>query len=144
MKTLCMMLLVTVTMLFAGCRSLPSEGCLIGGTVDETKVYLDRYDNVLLVCVTKDRVSPSEHPARSFRHFSGTVVRVYKGEWTVSEAVSWRHELDERIPLESNKHTGRLYFVFTDSHTDKEIFLDTGDWPRWGQNLAQQIEAALK
>jgi len=144
MKTLCMILLTAITMLFAGCHSLPSEGCLIGGTVDETKVYLDRYDHVFLVCVTKDRVSPSEHPARSRLHFTGTVVRVHKGDWAVSETISWGHELDERIPLESDKHTGELFFVFTDTHAAKEIFLDTGDWPRWGQNLAQQIETALR
>jgi len=85
-----------------------------------------------------------EHPARSDLHFTGTVVNVYKGDWAISEKISWTHDLDKRIPLEANKHRGKLFFVFTDAHSDKEIFLDTGDWPRWDKTLAQQIETALR
>jgi hypothetical protein len=144
MKTLCIMLLAAFMTLSAGCLSLPSGGCLFGGTVGDTKAYLDRYCHILLVCVTRDHVTQGEHSARSDLHFTGTVVRVYKGNWAVSETISWGHELDDRIPLESNKHTGELFFVFTDTHSDKEIFLDTGDWPHWDKDLAQQIETALR
>jgi hypothetical protein len=139
-----MTLLGAVLMLSSGCRSLQSEGCLIGGTIDETKAYLDRYDHVLLVCVTKDHVTHERHPARSDLHFTGTVVRVYKGNWAVSETLSWTHDLDDAIPIEANRHTGELFFVFTDTHSNEEIFLDTGDWPRWDKKLAQQIETALR
>ena len=144
MKVFYILLLAGVLIHSAGCCSLPSDGCLFGGTVAETKAYLDRYDHVLLVCVTKDHVTQGDHPARSNLHFSGTVVRVWKGDWRVSETTSWSHELDDRIPIASNRHTGQLFFVFTDAHSDKEIFLDTGDWPRWDKTLAKQIQTALR
>ncbi len=62
----------------------------------------------------------------------------------MSERVAWAHELDGKVPVETNKYTGELFFVFTNERTDKEIYLDTGDWPRWDTELARQIESALK
>ena len=144
MKTLSTMLIAVAALLSSGCHSLKPAACLFGGTVAETRAYLDEYDHVLLVCVFEDHVTEGEHPARSDLHFTSTVVHVYKGDWAISEKMSWTHDLDERIPLESNTHTGKLFFVFTDAHSDKEIFLDTGDWPRWSRTLAQQIETALR
>jgi hypothetical protein len=144
MKKLSIMLITVVALLSSGCHSPRPAACLFGGTVAETKSYLDRYEHVLLVCVTKDHVTRGEHPARSDLHFTGTVVRVYKGQWAVSENISWTHELDERIPIEANKHAGELFFVFANTHTDEETFLDTGDWPRWSEGLAKQIEDSLE
>jgi hypothetical protein len=141
-----MMLLAAFMTLSAGCLSLPSGGCLFGGTVAETKAYLDRYDHVLLVCITGDTVTRAELPAKSERHFTGTVVRVYKGDWGIGERISWvsQTELAKTETVGIDEYKGKLTFVFTDTHTDRERFLDTGDAPWWGKDLAQQIEAALR
>jgi len=138
------LLLLSANLLFSGCTFLPIDGAVLGGTVSQTRAYLQHFDHVLLVCVTEDRVAPGDHPARSNLHFSGTVVRVYKGDWKVSDTLSWVHDLDSRIPVATNQHTGKLFFVFTNTHSEKEFFLDTGEWPRWSEDLATQIEMALR
>jgi len=146
MKNLNIMLIAVIASLSSGCHSLKPAACLFGGTVAETKAYLDGYEHVFLVCTTGDYVTREQLPAKSERHSAGTVVRVYNGDWAIAERVSWVTlvELYEGQPVETNKYEGQLRFVFTDAHTDKEIFLDVGDAPWWGKSLAQQIETALR
>ncbi len=146
MKNLCMPLIAVGVIFAVGCRSTNPSPVLFGGTVADTRAYLDNYNHILLVCVTGDHVTRRELPSKSERHFTGTVVRVYKGDWAITERVSWVKllELDEGESAESNKYKGDLYFVFTNTHTDREMFLDVGDGPRWSEWLAKQIYDSLK
>jgi len=129
-----------------------SSGCRTGGhdarvfhawgseDAKELRARLAHYRNVLLVCVYADHwedLGPNRH---SLFHAKGTVVRVYKGDWQLSEKIAWMHRLDDRAPANPISAAGRLYFVFTSQHTDAEIALDTGEFTGYSPEQALALD----
>ena len=87
------------------------------------KSWLDTYTNVLMVCVYEDHWE--DRGAYSLHHCKGTVVRVYKGDWRMSDRIAFgqRH----RALANPASSMGDLAFVVTNEHTNTEIGLDTGE-----------------
>ena len=96
----------------------------------EFKARLDNYKNVLMVCVYEDHWEDRGPFLYSLHHFKGTVVRVYKGDWRISERIQFVMGLDGPAGTASNAAAGSLGFVFTSEHAETEIGLDVG--PRCG------------
>jgi hypothetical protein len=88
------------------------------------KSWLDTYTNVLMVCVYEDHWE--DRGAYSLYHCKGTVVRVYKGDWRVSDRIAFGSGLDYPAPTNPASSIGDLVFVFTSEHTNTEIGLDIG------------------
>lgn len=105
----------------------------------EAKADWERYKHILLVCVYED--SWDDPPPRTYTSYrmKGTVVRVYKGDWLVSETISFVHGLDYRMPAGAKATAGRLMFLFTNEHTDKEIGVGTGQFPAYDGELERAL-----
>jgi hypothetical protein len=110
------------------------------GGVAGAKASWGSYSNILLVCIYEDHWEDRGPNRYSLHHEIGTVVKVYKGDWRVSEEISLVQGLDYRAPVETNKEAGNLWFVFTDQHTNSEIALDTGDYTGYDADLEPALE----
>ena len=106
----------------------------------ELKVRLDEYTNVLTVCVCEDHWEDRGPNRYSLHHYKGTVVRVYKGDWRVSERIAFVQGLDYRAPTNPATCVGELAFVFTSEHTNSEISLDTGDMTTCSAEYAPALD----
>jgi hypothetical protein len=91
------------------------------------KSWLDNYTNVLMVCIYEDHWEDRGPNEYSLAHYKGTVVRVYKGDWRVSDRIAFVEGLDYRVPTNPASCIGDLVFVVTNEHTNTEIGLNTGD-----------------
>jgi hypothetical protein len=98
----------------------------------DAKAHWDQYSNIFMVCIYADHWEDRGPHEYALHHEMGTIVRVYKGGWRLSEKISFVQGLDGRAPLETNKDVGTLGFVFTNEHTNTEIGLDVGDYARYG------------
>ncbi len=130
--------------LIAGCRSSEYNarvfhpwGC---DDAKEFKARLDGYKNVFMVCISEDHWQDRGPNEYSMHHLKGTVVRVYKGEWRVSERIAFVQGLDDRAPTNPKSEAGSLGFVFTSQHTDAEIGLDTGEFSRYDTEYVPALE----
>ena len=107
------------------------------------KARLDEYKHIFLVCIYEDHWEDRGPNRYSLHHYTGTVVRVYKGDWRVSERVSFVQGLDYRAPTNPVSSAGSLGFVFTSEHADSEIGLDTGDFTRYDAEYAPALDAVF-
>ena len=104
--------------------------------------YLGEYKHVLVArveeCGWEDR---GPHRLTPY-HFKASVIRTYKGDWRVSERISFVHYVDAPAPAasSSNAPSGDLVFIFTNEHTNSEIALDTGEWGAYSEELAPALE----
>ena len=89
------------------------------------------YTNIFMVCIYEDHWDDRGPNRYALHHETGTVVKVYKGDWHISERISFVQGLDYRAPTETNKAAGSLGFVFTNEHTNSEFVLDTGEFSRY-------------
>jgi hypothetical protein len=97
----------------------------------DANAHWSRYTNIFMVCIYEDRWQDQGPGRYSLHHITGTVVKVYKGDWQVSEKISCVQGLDYPALLETNKGAGKLGFVFTNQHTNTELILDTGEFSRY-------------
>lgn len=133
------MVLLSAFTTIVGCRIAPTHSWYKnewrgGFSYAEAGRYLEDYRNVILVCVTEDHVEdldPTRSSSWSVLCFKGTVVKTYKGDWTVGERVAFAHALDSTVKKQSNTRVGHLTFVFTDVHTNKEFGVLTGDFENY-------------
>jgi len=118
--------------LTAGCVTNNYDAKIFGDpwccdNAKELKARWDTYSNILMVCVFEDNWEDRGPHRLSIHHFKGTVARVYKGDWQISERIAFSQGLDFRPPANPASCIGNLNFVFTNEHTNSEIPLDTGD-----------------
>jgi len=75
-------------------------------------------------------------------HYKATVVKSYKGDWTVGERVAFVHCVDAPAPTSSisKRPDGQLVFIFTNEHTNSEIGLDTGEWGAFREDMAPALD----
>ena len=141
---------MTVLFLFlvslSGCKTTPSleddHTGWRGLPRDYAIEWLSDYPNVLLVCITSDHISYDPDYHGSIWWLSGTVARVYRGDWRMGEKITFAHGLDYTTPCVSNLNVGALMFVFTDVHTNEPFAVDTGDFERYSEqaeNLFQSL-----
>jgi hypothetical protein len=97
----------------------------------DAKARWNCYTNIFMVCIYEDYWEDRGPNRYSLHHSAGTVVKVYKGDWRISEKVAFVEGLDYRAPMETNKCTGSLGFVFTNQHTNTEFNVDTGEFGRY-------------
>jgi hypothetical protein len=98
-----------------------------------------QYRHILLVRIEEDRME-SVGPYRSRYHSSGSIVRVYQGDWHAGEKISLVHEMDSPNPAQPLRKVRMLGFVFTDRHSTAELDVQTGETMRYTEEYA----AALK
>jgi hypothetical protein len=127
----------------AGCRSTDSTTFALWEDIDDAKSYLNSYKHVMLICVYEDHWEDRGPNRTSLHHFMGTVVRAYKGDWSVSERVAFVHAVDAPALKTSNEIAGYLMFVLTNEHTDAEIALDTGEFLTYDPELGRVVEAVF-
>ena len=101
---------------------------------------MDEYKNVLMVCIFDDHWEDRGPNKYSLHHLKGTVVRVYKGDWRVSERIAFVQGLDNRAPTSPTSAAGSLGFVFTSQHKGAEIGLDTGEFRSYDAEYAPALE----
>jgi hypothetical protein len=128
--------------LCAGCCSSEYNARVLNpwGNADAKvlKSWLDKYTNVLMVSVYEDHWE--DRGAYSLHHYKGTVVRVYKGDWRVSDRIAFVQGLDYRPPANPASSIGDLAFVVTNEHTNTEIGLDTGDMTTCNAEYAPALD----
>jgi hypothetical protein len=113
----------------AGCRSPDSNIRLSESRRDDIanlKSNLRDYQHVLLVCIYEDR-GPHDY---SLHHFKATMVRAYKGDWSISERVAFVHGVDAPARSTVNGEAGTLTFLLTNEHGGAEVGVDTGEFYR--------------
>jgi hypothetical protein len=108
----------------------------------EFKAQYHEYKSIFMVCVYADHWEDRGPHDYSLHHFKGTVVRVYKGDWRVSEKIAFVQGLDYRAPANPQSEAGSLGFVLTSEHRDTEIGLDTGEFHRYYPEDACALEYA--
>jgi len=106
----------------------------------EFRARMDQYKHVFMVCIYEDHWEDLGPNRYSLHHYKGTVVRVYKGDWRVSESISFVQGLDYRAPTNPPSAAGRLGWVFTSQHGDTEIGLDTGEFRSYGAEDASALD----
>jgi len=114
----------------AGCRSAPPAADFhAGGWEDarDAKSHLEAYKHVFLACIYEDRWEDRGSGRPSLRHSKATVVRTYKGDWSVSERFAFVDYHDFPALTVSNEDVGSLVFIFTNQHTNTEMIVDAGD-----------------
>jgi hypothetical protein len=143
-------LAVIVAALFltvAACRSVPPgvEPFHAWGweNAQDGKAHLDAFKHILLICVYEDRMGDHGPGNYSAYRAKGTVVRSYKGDWNLSERISFVHWIDSRLPPQTNINEGKLMFVFTDRHADAEIALEAGEFRKYEPDLERVLLTAL-
>jgi len=104
---------------------------------------LDDYKHVFIVCIYEDHWEDQGPNRYSLHHYRGTVVRVYKGDWRISERVAFVEGLDYPALTSSNKAAGSLGFVFTSQHADAEIRLDTGEFSRYDPEYVPALDCVF-
>ena len=122
------MILAGLLGLVAGCRSTDSATVFSHTqweSATDAKSILNAYKHVLVVCIYEDHWEDRGPQSLALHHFKGTVVRSYRGDWSISERVATVHGVDAPALTTSNGIAGCLMFVFTNAHTDAEIGLDT-------------------
>jgi hypothetical protein len=106
----------------------------------ELKARLDEYTNILMVCIYEDHWEDRGPNRYALHHYKGTVVRVYKGDWRMSDRIAFVQGLDYRAPMNPATCVGYLAFLFTSEHTNSEIGLDTGDLTRCNAEYAPALD----
>jgi hypothetical protein len=91
--------------------------------------HMDGYKHILTVRIDENRGEDRGPNNLSVLHFKGTVVKSWKGDWKLSEKISFVHYVDYRASTtSSNEEAGETLFVFTNDHTNEDIALETGDF----------------
>ena len=121
--------------LCAGCHSAAYNARVFHpwGVDDATdaRAHWDSYTNIFMVCIYEDHWEDQGPNRYSMHHETGTVVKVYKGDWRIAERISFVEGLDYRAPMGTNRAAGSLGFVFTNQHTNTEFVLGTGEFGRY-------------
>lgn len=149
MRLFAIVMVLALTSL-AGCRKTAAHSshrdAWRGFSRPEARQYLENIRNVFLVCITEDHVEDL-HPGRpsswSVLCFQGTVVRRYKGDWSVGERIKFTHALDGTVEKQSNTCVGELMFVLTDVHTNKEFGVLTGEFERYRPETDRLLTSLL-
>jgi len=131
---------------FAGCRSADRNAAMFhpwgADDADHFKSRSDPYRHILVARVQECRWEDLGPHRKTPYHFKATVIRTFKGDWSVSEGISFVHHVDAPAPTASPSHqpSGDLVFIFTNEHTTDEIALDTGEWGHYRDELAPALE----
>jgi hypothetical protein len=118
-------------------------GTSIFGDFADARERMRHYKHVLLVCITACHWEDKGDKQLSLHHFTGTVVKSYKGDWKISDKINFVHALDAPGSGERNESQGELLFIFTSEHTDKEFAVDAGDFLPYDPKLGRQLEMVL-
>jgi len=94
----------------------------LDGGAAGAKACWDNYTNIFMVCIYEDHWEDRGPGRYSLLHYTGTVVKIYKGDWRVSERIAFVQGLDYRAPTTaSNTYAGDLGFIFTNQHTNRNL-----------------------
>ena len=131
----------------SGCSSTGCSGAYRHspfGNAKESRQYLESYQNVLLVRVIESHADDRGPNRLGILHFKGTVTKVYKGGWKVSEPISFVHYVDyQPSGIASNWAAGADYFVFCDVHTNTEVEVETGDFSVVDADMQRMIDCVF-
>lgn len=140
------LLILVPLALCIGCRSSDCNARVFNAwgcdNAREFKAQHQEYKHIFMVCAYEDHWEDRGPNRYSLHHFTGTVVRVYKGDWRVSEKIAFVQGLDYRAPTNPRNEAGSLGFVLTSEHKDTEIGLDTGEFHRYDAEDARALEQA--
>jgi hypothetical protein len=106
----------------------------------DARAHWDSYTNIFMVCIYADHWEDRGPNKYSLHHETGTVVKVYKGDWQISEIISFVQGLDYPALKETNKGAGKLGFVFTNQHTNSELVLDTGEFSKYNPDYEPALD----
>lgn len=128
-----------------GCRSTATDTAAFHSfgweDAKEAKFQLAYYKHILVVCIYEDHWEDGGPHRLTLHHYEGTVVRIYKGDWSVAERIEFAEALDYQVSvLTSNACAGRLVFIFANEHTNAEIGLDTGDMRDYDTDLERVLQ----
>src|ERR1041385_2438748 len=145
-----MILLGAVGVILAVSSGCSSSGCVGAfkhspfGNAKESRRYLESYQNVLLVRVTENHAVDRGPNRLGILHFKGAVAKVYKGDWKVSEPISFVHYVDyQPSATVSNEAAGAYFFVFSDVHTNAEFEVETGDFTAFDAEMERMIDCVF-
>jgi hypothetical protein len=140
------LLISSLLVMVVGCRSSDSSARIFRpwncDDAREFRTMFQEYTNIFMVCIYEDHWEDRGPNRYSLHHFKGTVVRVYKGDWQVSEKIAFVQGLDYRAPTNAPSVAGSLGFVLTGEHTNAEIGLDTGEFHRYDTEYAPAFDCA--
>ena len=105
--------------------------------INDGRARLDGYKHVLVARIDEHNWEDLGQHRKTPHHFKAVVIKSYKGDWRVSEQISFVHHVDSPAPTGSatNGPSGNLIFIFTSEHTMNEITLDTGEWGNYWDEL---------
>jgi hypothetical protein len=72
-----------------------------------------------------------------------TVVRTYKGDWSIGDRIALVSGVDYRVPATTNGSAGSLMFVFTNERTSAEVGVDTGDLGDYDESLERILQCVF-
>lgn len=133
MQKLCVILAAGLVVTGVGCRSADSNASLSHSereSIANLKSNLRHYKHVLLIRICGDHWEDRGPHEYSLHRFEASVVRVYKGNWSVSERIAFVHGVDAPARAAANTEVGALMFLFTNEHTTAEIGVDAGEFFR--------------
>jgi hypothetical protein len=130
--------------LSAGCRSVDFNarvfhpwGC---EDLEDARAHFDAHKHVFMICIYEDQWQDQGLNRYSLHHSKATVVRVYRGDWRISDRIAFVQGLDYPALATTNANAGSLGFVFTDQHADTEIGLDTGEFVHYRPELETALD----
>ncbi len=144
MKKTLLILIFATLWISTGCTSLDYNEEIFHRWCYEdlkhAKGHFGTYSNILLVCIYKDYWEDQGPNKYSIHHYKGTVVKVYKGDWQISERLKFFKALDYPSLNTTNTNVGNLAFILTNQKTKKEIFIDTGEFIKYDKKLEPALD----
>jgi len=105
----------------------------------KARALFELYRHVFTAHVSEDNWENTAQHKRSLHHFKATVTKVYKGDWSIGEKVSFCYGADIPTFNESNALVGSNMLLLAYRHDDNEIDFGLGDFFLVDTNVEQEL-----
>jgi hypothetical protein len=130
--------------MMVGCRSNDCTAILAHSPWEEnTKSHLDGFKHILLVSINQVYFEGQGPGRLLLHHYSGVVLKTYKGTWKPGETVSFVHAVDTPANSVTNTTARFRLFLFANQHTNTEITVDAGEFANYSADLEQVIQCVF-
>ena len=118
----------------------------------DAKQHLDAYESVVVACITYCQFTePSPllwpDPERSY-WCAATIIKSYKGEWTVPEQIQFRFNVKKGEPavpssgpIWNYEALGMLVYMFLPERNGTEIVMKRSDWGVYNAETEKALES---
>lgn len=110
---------------------------------NEARTLFELYKHVFAAHVSEDYWENTAQHKHSLHHFKATVTKVYKGDWSIGEKVSFCYSADTTTLNEPNAFVGSNMLLLAYRHGDNEIDFGLGDFFLVDTNVQEVLQCVF-